>query len=326
GKVVATTEPTASEAELASLMVGRAVVLQVDKGPAHPGDPVLEVSGLSVVDPTGQTVVDDVSFEVRAGEIFAVAGVQGNGQTELTEAVMGLLSPAPGSSVRLDGVEMAGREPRDVLSAGVGYVPEDRQRDGLVGDFAISDNLVLDLYHQAPYASGLALHPRAVRAGAERHAAEFDVRTTSVGAPASSLSGGNQQKVVLARALSRRLRLFVASQPTRGVDVGSTEYLHTRIVAERDKGVAVLIVSSELDEVMALADRIAVMYRGRIVGIVGPETSRDEIGLMMAGAGAGAGARGEDGTAGVPVGAGEPGEGTGGRQDGSDFPEIQGER
>ncbi|MGH3319636.1 MAG: ABC transporter ATP-binding protein [Streptosporangiaceae bacterium] len=282
GQVVKTTAPTTSEAELASFMVGRPVMLRVDKEPAKPADPVLQVDGLSVVDERDQRVVDEVSFDVRAGEVLAVAGVQGNGQTELVEALMGL-RPATGS-IRVDGRELSGRPPRDIFEAGVGYVPEDRQRDGLVGAFTIAENLILDVYNRSPFARGLAMTPAAVKESARERVQEFDIRTASVSSPASSLSGGNQQKVVVARELSRPLRLFVASQPTRGLDVGSTEFVHNRLVAERDKGSAVLIVSTELDEVMSLADRIAVMYQGRIVDIVGPDTSRDRIGLMMAGA------------------------------------------
>jgi ABC-type uncharacterized transport system ATPase subunit len=284
GRVVTTTTPAATEAELASLMVGRPVMLRVDKGPARPGAPVLEVRELRAMDDRGQAVVDGVSFEVREGEIVAVAGVQGNGQTELTEAIMGL-RPVAGGSIRVNGREMVGRSPREVLMAGVGYVPEDRRHDGLILDFSVADNLILDMYNRPPFSSGPSLRPRVVQESARRRSAEFDVRLTSIDDPASALSGGNQQKLVLARELSRPIKLFVAAQPTRGVDVGSTEFLHRRIVQQRDSGVAVLIVSSELDEVLSLADKIAVMYRGRITGMVGPDTPREEIGLLMAGAG-----------------------------------------
>jgi simple sugar transport system ATP-binding protein len=282
GRVVGTSTPDASEAELASLMVGRSVRLEVDKAAATPGDAALEIAGLTVLDDRGQVAVDGVDLDVHAGEILAVAGVQGNGQTELVEALLGL-RPAVAGSVRLDGVELGGRKPRDVLRAGVGYVPEDRQHDGLVGDFTVAENLVLDIHDRPPFASGAALRPAAIRENATARVAEFDVRTSSVDAPASTLSGGNQQKVVLARELSRPLRLFLASQPTRGVDVGATEFIHKRIVEVRDKGLPVVIVSSELDEVLALADRIAVMYRGRVIGILPAGASRDQIGLMMAG-------------------------------------------
>jgi len=282
GRVVATTVPSASESELASLMVGRTVDLQVHKTPADPGAAALRIGGLRVRDDRGQLAVDGVDLDVRAGEIVAVAGVQGNGQTELVEALFGLRRPDSGS-ITLNGTELVGRTPHQVLNLGVGYVPEDRQRDGLVSDFSVAENLVLDCADQPPYASGGALRPGVIRENATARVAEFDVRTSSIDVPAGTLSGGNQQKVVLAREMSRPLSLLVASQPTRGVDVGATEFIWQRIVAERDQGRPVLIVSSELDEVIALADRIAVMYRGRILGVVPPDTPRDQIGLMMAG-------------------------------------------
>lgn len=282
GKVVGEAEPGATENELASLMVGRAVSLTVDKGPAAPGEVMFGVEGLTVVDERDQIVVDNLSFEVRAGEILAVAGVQGNGQTELTEAILGLQSKATGS-VRLDGAQLLGRSVRQVLHAGVGFVPEDRKVDGLVGDFSVAENLVLDLYDRPPFSAGPMIKSSVVRKNAWERVAEFDIRAGSTDTPAKTLSGGNQQKVVLARELSRPLKLLIASQPTRGLDVGSIEFVHKRIVTERDNGTAVLIVSTELDEVSALADRILVMYRGRVVGIVPGDTERDVLGLMMAG-------------------------------------------
>jgi general nucleoside transport system ATP-binding protein len=282
GRVVGTSTPDASESELASLMVGRTVQLHVDKQPAAAGDPALSISGLVVVDDRGQRAVDGVDLEVRAGEVMAVAGVQGNGQTELVEALLGLRRPVAGS-ITLDGRSLVGRTPHQVLNAGVGYVPEDRQADGLVGDFTVAENLVLDMSDRAPYGSGGALRPAAIRANALARVEEFDVRTASIDTPAGTLSGGNQQKVVLARELSRPLRLFIASQPTRGVDVGATEFIWQRIVRERDQGTPVLIVSSELDEVIALADRIAVISAGRILGVLPADAPRDQIGLMMAG-------------------------------------------
>jgi len=283
GKVVGTAEPTASQEELASLMVGRAVTMTVDKAPAAPGDVRLVVENLSVTDDAGVAQLSQVNFEVRGGEILAIAGVQGNGQTELTEALLGVIKPRAGTAT-LDGEVLTGRSIKEVLMAGVGFVPEDRTSDGLVATFTIANNLVLDLHDQPPYASGLALKRKVIEEQAREHVEQFDVRTSSIHALASSLSGGNQQKVVLARELSRPLKLLIASQPTRGLDVGSIEFVHKRIVAERDAGAAVIIVSSELDEVVALADRIAVMYHGQIVGIVPPDTDRDTLGLMMAGA------------------------------------------
>jgi ABC-type uncharacterized transport system ATPase subunit len=283
GKVVGSPAPSASEEELAELMVGRAVDLVVDKEPAQPGDPVLRVEGLTVIDERGFTAVDDVSLEVRAGEILAVAGVQGNGQTELAEAVLGL-TPIAAGKISLDGNDLTGRSTWHRLEAGIGYVPEDRAHDGFVGSFSVAENLVLDLFRREPFGKGLALRTDEIEKNAQERVDEFDIRTQGIELAVSSLSGGNQQKVVLARELSRPLKLLVASQPTRGVDVGSIEFLHTRIVRERDNGTAVLIVSTELDEIAALADRVAVMYRGKVVGIVPADTPRDELGLMMAGA------------------------------------------
>jgi simple sugar transport system ATP-binding protein len=282
GRTVGTATPDTSEDELAALMVGRSVSLTVDKPAVTVGDPVLEVIGLAVNDERGHRAVDGVDLTVRAGEVLGIAGVQGNGQTELVEAIMGL-RPLVTGSVRLEGVELEGRSTKDILRRGVGYVPEDRSNDGLVYDFTISENLVLDLYDQPPFGSRWALRPAAIDESAQGRIAEFDVRTSSAQAPASSLSGGNQQKVIVAREMSRPLKLFLAAQPTRGVDVGSIEFIHSRIMHEREIGTAVLVVSSELDEVVALADRIAVMYRGRVIATVPPDTPREEIGLLMAG-------------------------------------------
>ncbi|KPG81366.1 ABC transporter ATP-binding protein [Frigoribacterium sp. RIT-PI-h] len=282
GKVVGEAEPTASNAELASLMVGRAVELTVQKAPAEVGEPALVVENLRVVDPIGQVVVDDVSFAVRRGEILAIAGVQGNGQTELTEAILGL-QPRVEGRVSLDGRDITGRSVRQVLDAGVGFVPEDRNQDGLVGEFTVAENLMLDRSQSGPFVTRGSLKLAELAAFAVAKVKEFDIRTQGITTPAGRLSGGNQQKVVLARELSRDLRLFVAAQPTRGIDVGSIEFVHKRIVETRDQGVPVIVVSTELDEVAALADRIAVMYRGTIVGIVPADTPRDVLGLMMAG-------------------------------------------
>ncbi|AYG04245.1 ABC transporter ATP-binding protein [Gryllotalpicola protaetiae] len=282
GKVVGEASPTASNSELASLMVGRAVELTVQKDPAKPADAALVVNGLTVLDAFGQKVVNDVSFEVRQGEILAVAGVQGNGQTELTEALLGL-QPRVEGSITLDGTELVGKGVRQVLDAGVGFVPEDRNEDGLVGEFTIAENLMLDRSSGAPFVRGANLQTKVLNAFAEEKVREFDVRAQSIQTAVGRLSGGNQQKVVLARELSRELRLLVAAQPTRGLDVGSIEFVHKRIVATRDDGVPVVVVSTELDEVVALADRIAVMYRGGIVGIVPGDTPREVLGLMMAG-------------------------------------------
>jgi ABC-type uncharacterized transport system ATPase subunit len=282
GKVVGEASPTATNAELASLMVGRAVELTVQKEAPNLGEPALIVDGLTVIDAIGQLVVNDVSFEVRRGEILAVAGVQGNGQTELTEALVGL-QPRVQGSMRLDGNELSGDSVRSILNAGVGFVPEDRKEDGLVAEFTIAENLMLDRADGAPFVKGGNVQLATLAAFAEEKVAEFDVRTPSIETKVGRLSGGNQQKVVLARELSRDLRLLVAAQPTRGVDVGSIEFIHKRIVETRDSGVPVVVVSTELDEVTALADRIMVMYRGRVVGIVPGDTPRETLGLMMAG-------------------------------------------
>ena len=282
GKVVGEAAPSATQAALASLMVGRAVSLTVDKGDPHPAEVLLDVSDLRVTDHVGRVLVDDVSFQIRGGEILAVAGVQGNGQTELIQALLGLEDHTSGSAV-LDGVDLVGRSTKQVLHAGVGYVPEDREHDGLIASFTIAENLILDTHDRPPFARGITLRKDVIREKATELVQQFDVRTPSIASTAGTLSGGNKQKVVLAREMSRPLRLLVAAQPTRGLDVGSIEFVHEQVIAQRDAGAAVLVVSSELDEVVALADRIAVMYRGRIVGVVPPDTPRDVLGLLMAG-------------------------------------------
>ncbi len=283
GMVVGTAHPTDSEADLAELMVGRAVSLTVSKAAPQTSDQArLELHGVSVAGPSGAIVVDDIDLDVRGGESLCIAGVQGNGQTELAEALLGVTAVTSGE-VRLDGKLITDASPKQTIDAGLGFVPEDRSHDGFVGSFSVAENLVLNTFDEKPFSKGIALDLRTVRSTAVRLVDEFDIRTQSIDTPVSSLSGGNQQKVVLARELSRPLSLLIASQPTRGVDVGAIEFLHQRLVAERDRGTAVMIVSTELDEVSALADRIAVMYRGKVVGIVGPDTSREVLGLMMAG-------------------------------------------
>lgn len=282
GLVVDSVAPETSTTELANLMVGRAVQLNLNKEAGTPGEASLAVRELSVINPAGTTTLDRVSFDIHRGEILAVAGVQGNGQTELTEAILGT-QPVNAGSIKLDGQELVGKSVKAVLRSGVGFVPEDRSVHGLVTQFSIEENLILDLYDRKPFGKGISMNLEAMKKNATKQIADFDVRTDNPLNPASSLSGGNQQKVVMARELSRDLKLFIASQPTRGVDVGSIEFLHRRIVAERDKGTPVLIVSTELDEVMELADRIAVLYKGKINGIVPGDTSREVLGLMMAG-------------------------------------------
>jgi general nucleoside transport system ATP-binding protein len=289
GQVVGQRPPNTSEDELAALMVGRNVQLRVSKTAAKPGRVVLDVKDLVVpaghADLAGEEhapAVNGLTFRVRAGEILGIAGVQGNGQTELCEALMGLV-PVTSGTVELDGRDITGVSPRVRLRAGVGYIPEDRQQDGLVSSFAVAENIVLDTYDRPPYASGVALKLGSIRETATERIAEFDIRTQSIDTPVGTLSGGNQQKVILAREVGRKVTLLMASQPTRGLDVGSIEFVHKRIIEERDQGVAVLLVSSELDEIYALADRIAVMYEGRFTGFRPPDVPVEELGLLMAG-------------------------------------------
>lgn len=283
GRVVGEASPTATNAELASLMVGRAVELTVHKEAPRLGEGGLEVRNLRVLTATGAIVVDDVDFTVRPGEVLAVAGVQGNGQTELVEAIVGLAARVEGNII-LDGTELVGKSVRGILDAGVGFVPEDRTEDGLVAGFSVAENLILDRSDDPAFSRAGTLRRGALEDFAKERIAEYDIRTQGPYTPAGTLSGGNQQKVVIAREMSRELRLFVAAQPTRGVDVGSIEFIHKRIIETRDAGIPVIVVSTELDEVAALADRIAVMYRGTIVGIVPGDTPRETLGLMMAGA------------------------------------------
>ena len=287
GRVVARVDPSASESELASMMVGRDVNLTVDKSPYAPGENVMEIRDLVVRDDRGVAAVNGVSLSVKAGEILMLAGIQGNGQTELVEAIVGMRSVESGS-ITLNGRDITNASPRQVLDAGLGHIPEDRQRDGLVLSMSVADNLVLNTPRNAPFARRGSRNLAAVRENAERLVDAFDVRTTSVFENAGSLSGGNQQKVIVARELSRPLSVLVASQPTRGLDVGSIEYVHAQVVQHRNAGNAALIVSSELDEVLALGDRIAVMYAGQISGVVAPSTSRESIGLLMTGSSVGA--------------------------------------
>ena len=300
GRVVGTTTPQAAdESILARMMVGRQVILKVQKGPARPGDVVLSVRDLHVLDDRLQMAVNGVSFEGRAGAILGIAGVQGNGQTELVEALTGLRPPVAGH-VTILGEEMTYASPRAIIEKGVAHVPEDRQRDGLVLSYPVADNLVLNTYYVPPFATGIVMHEEAILAAAEERVRQFDIRTPSVRVPVANLSGGNQQKVIVAREFSRPIRLLIASQPTRGLDVGSIEYIHSRLVAKRDEGAAVLLVSPELDEIMALADRIAVMYRGRIVATLpAAEVTKEQLGLLMAGATLDGGRRTDDG--GQPV-------------------------
>ena len=282
GKVIAAVSPSTSEGELASMMVGREVDLAPDRQEHEIGEPILVANNLSVRNVSGTEVVKKINFELRAGEVLAVAGVQGNGQSELARAIVNLEDHVEGSLL-LDGHEIRGLSIYDSLHAGIAYIPESRELDGLVSSFSIAENLILDLHDQAPYASGINLSAKVVSEQAEKHVLEFDIRLQSVSDAVSTLSGGNKQKVVIARELSRPVKVLIASQPTRGLDVGSIEFVHERILGERDAGRGVLLFSTELDEVLALADRIAVMYRGEIIEIVDSNVSKEELGLLMAG-------------------------------------------
>jgi len=284
GKVVGTTTPDQStEASLASMMVGREVILEVEKKPAKPGEVVLAVEDLCVRDDRHLLVVKGISFQVRAGEVLGVAGVQGNGQTELVEALTGLRNVEAGQ-VTILGHDTTGASPRQITETGSAHVPEDRLRDGLVLTLSVADNLVLNTYYQAPFSKGMALQAEEINKAAKERVEQFDVRTPGISVPVGNLSGGNQQKVIVAREFSRPIKLLIASQPTRGLDVGSIEYIHKRILEKRDEGCAVLLVSPELEEVMSLSDRIAVVFEGKLLDIIPAEqATREKLGLLMAG-------------------------------------------
>jgi len=282
GKVVGTQLPTASQEELASLMVGRQVDLAPKKTAFNPGANVLEINKLNIFNDAGLKVVNNLSLNIRAGEIVAIAGVQGNGQSELARALLNLEKHSSGS-IKLDGQEIQGFTVRDSLRAGIAYIPESRELDGLISTFTITENLILDVHDLKPVASRGQLNRAYIENNATTLVKEFDVRTQSIEDNSSSLSGGNKQKVVLARELSREVKLVVAAQPTRGLDVGSIEFVYEKLLTERANKKAILLISSELDEVMELADRIAVIYKGEIVGVVDSNVSREKLGLMMAG-------------------------------------------
>jgi simple sugar transport system ATP-binding protein len=273
----------ASQAMLAELMVGRQVALTVEKQTAHAAETVLSFDDLKVLDNRLQVAVNGASLEVRAGEILGIAGVQGNGQTELVEALMGLRTVQNGA-VRIAGQDVTNATPRQVTECGVSHIPEDRQEDGLVLSFPVYDNLIINTYHRAPFSKGMIVNRQAIVDQADGLIEEFDIRTPSAAVPVSNLSGGNQQKVIVARELNRPIKLLVANQPTRGLDVGSIEFIHRQLVQKRDAGAAVLLVSAELDEIMGLADRIAVMFKGQFTAIVdADDVSKEQVGLMMAG-------------------------------------------
>jgi simple sugar transport system ATP-binding protein len=272
----------ATEESLAKLMVGRDVLLRVDKGPAQPGDPLLRVNDLRVRDDRGLEAVRGVSFEVRAAEIVGIAGVDGNGQSELIDAIAGLRPVADGR-IEIAGEDVTGESARDSLDAGLGHIPEDRQRRGLVLDFTLAENIALHDFDQPPASRYGWLYPRRLIARARQLLREFDVRGGGPETLAASLSGGNQQKVVLAREVSREPKVLIAAQPTRGLDVGAIEFVHRRLIEERDEGRAILLVSFELDEVLSLSDQILVLFEGRIVGEYSPDVSEEELGIAMTG-------------------------------------------
>jgi general nucleoside transport system ATP-binding protein len=288
GKTIGTIDTAgADEASLARMMVGRDVVLRVEKEPGTPGEPLLELDEVHVTDERGLPAVDGVSLHVCAGEIVAVAGIDGNGQTELIDAISGLRSVDAGR-VRLKGKDITNCTPREAREAGVGHIAEDRHARGLVLDFSLAENLALNDYRRDTR-FGL-LNPKRIVGAASKLLQEFDVRGGTPGTPARSLSGGNQQKVVIAREISGNPEALIAAQPTRGLDVGAIEFVHKRLLTERDAGRAILLFSLELDEVRSLADRILVIYDGRIVGELPPTASDEELGLMMTGSGSGTGA------------------------------------
>ena len=282
GKVINTVASNTSQEELASMMVGRQVDLAPNKSEFKPGKVILDINKLSVANSLGRKIIDSLSLQVRAGEILAIAGVQGNGQSELARAIVNLEDHVSGS-IKLDEKEILGVTVQDSLRAGIAYIPESRELDGLISSFSIMENLILDVHDLSPVAKNGRLNTDYINENSSKLVKEFDIRTQSIFDTASSLSGGNKQKVVLARELSREVKLVVASQPTRGLDVGSIEFVYEKLLAERSANRAILLISSELDEVLELADRIAVIYKGEIVGEVGPDVSREKLGLMMAG-------------------------------------------
>ena len=282
GKVVGTTSPDTSQEDLASMMVGRQVDLAPNKVEIKTGRVILDINKLNVANSLGRKIINSLSLQVKAGEILAIAGVQGNGQSELTRAILNLEDHVQGS-IKLDEQEILGLTVQDALRKGIAYIPESRELDGLIGTFSIAENLILDVHDLAPVASRGQLNNEYINKNSTKLVKEFDIRTQSIFENVSALSGGNKQKVVLARELSRDVKLVVASQPTRGLDVGSIEFVYEKLLSERSANRAILLISSELDEVLELADRIAVIYKGEIVGEVGPDVSREKLGLMMAG-------------------------------------------
>ena len=284
GKVVGEVTPEkADNNQLAAMMVGRPVELNVQKEESKPKNVVLDVKNLTVKNRNQKVEVDDISFDVKAGEILGIAGVQGNGQTELVRCLTGL-TKAESGKISILGHDITHSNPRVITELGVAHIPEDRQKDGLVLQSPVQDNLILNTYYQTPFSKGIVIQPKVVEENAKNLVDAFDIRTPGITSAVSGLSGGNQQKVIVAREFSRPIKLLIASQPTRGLDVGSIEYIHRRMIEKRDEGCAILLVSTELDEVMQLADRIAVMFRGKILSIVDADmVTKEELGLLMAG-------------------------------------------
>ena len=284
GRVVGATTPTqATETGLAEMMVGRSVALRVEKTVAQPGDVVLQVEDLKVDDARGQLAVDGVNLQVRSGEILGVAGVEGNGQRELVEAITGLRHTSAGE-ITINGESLANSSTRQVAQTGVGHIPEDREKHGLVAVYSLAENSVLNRYYRQPFSNRGIMRREVIHEHAEAVVDEFDVRTPNVTVSVSSLSGGNKQKLIVGREFSEDIELLVAAQPTRGIDIGAIEFIHRRIVEQRDRGAAVLLVSAELDEILSLADRIAVLYDGKLMGVLKASlANRESVGLLMAG-------------------------------------------
>lgn len=285
GKIVGEVETAKTNPqELAQMMVGRPVLLRVEKAEKKAGDPVLIVNDLSFVDRRGISLLKNVSLEVASGEILGIAGVEGNGQSQLVECIAGLIKPTSGS-VTVDGIQIAGLTPREVFARGLAHVPEDRIKRGLVVDMDIKENLILGMHTQPQFSSRLSMNENGITANAQLLITKFDIRPTNPDALARGLSGGNQQKVIIARELSRNAQVIVASQPTRGVDIGGIEFIHRTLVEARDSGKAILLVSADLNEVLSLSDRIAVMYGGQIVKVFPDnKVEESELGLYMTGA------------------------------------------
>lgn len=284
GKVEGTTKPSETfESELATMMVGRQVLLKVNKGPAQMGKPELKVRGLTMRNQSGLKIVSDLSLDIHAGEILGLAGVQGNGQSEFVDGLAGMREIDEGT-IHFKEQDISNASPRELLEMGVAYIPEDRQRDGLVLPFHVADNLVLNSYYREPFSKGPQLNQKAIDASADYLVEKFEIQTADIHSIVQHLSGGNQQKVIVAREFSRPIKMLIAAQPTRGLDVGSIEYVHRYLLERRDQGCVVLLVSTELDEILSLSDRIAVMYSGQLVAILKPEeTSKEQLGLLMAG-------------------------------------------